>query len=94
VLVATSPYSVLGTHGRGSVVAFEVDGFDPETREGWSVVVRGRAEPVDPSSRGRLADAPPRPWADGVRALLLRIPWSDLSGRRLDESAGGPASPA
>lgn len=89
VLVATSPYSVLGTYGRGSPVAFETDGIDAGAHEGWSVVVRGRAEVVDPSERGQLGGAVPQPWADGVRAMLLRIPFSELSGRRLGRSGAG-----
>lgn len=84
VVVATSPYSVLGTYGRDSMVAFEVDGLDPENHEGWSVVVRGRAEALDPVElRGVAERGAPRVWADGARALTLRIPWTELSGRRV-----------
>jgi len=90
VVVRTTPYSVLGTYGRGSKVAFEVDAFDYERHEGWSVVARGRADEVTDSaelSRMRAAWAP-RPWADGTRPVHLRIPWAELSGRRI-----GPGTP-
>ena len=40
IIVRTSPYSVLGTHGRDAVVAFEVDHVDAERQGGWSVVAR------------------------------------------------------
>jgi uncharacterized protein len=84
VLVATSPYSVLGTYGSRTKVAFEVDAFDPDLEEGWSVVVRGRAEPLEPVGLRTVDDQPaPRPWADGTRTLSLRIPWTEVSGRRL-----------
>jgi nitroimidazol reductase NimA-like FMN-containing flavoprotein (pyridoxamine 5'-phosphate oxidase superfamily) len=85
LVVATSPYSALGTYGDGLVVAFEVDRFDYDSHTGWSVVVRGRAEAVkDPEEVQRLRHMwAPRPWADGSRNLLLRIPWTEVSGRSL-----------
>ena len=89
VVVATSAYSVLGTYGRGSMLAFEIDGFDLERKEGWSVVARGRGEALDPVGlREAKERALPRPWADGTRTLFLRIPWSELSGRRVGGLAG------
>jgi nitroimidazol reductase NimA-like FMN-containing flavoprotein (pyridoxamine 5'-phosphate oxidase superfamily) len=92
IFVATSPYSALGTYGAGNVVAFEVDHLDYDTHTGWSVVVRGRAQPVnDPAEVHRLRQAwAPRPWADGSRNLHLRIPWTELSGRSL---AGDVSTP-
>ena len=44
IVVRTSPYSLLGTHGRNTMVAFGVDGFDHELERGWSVQARGRME--------------------------------------------------
>ena len=85
VLVTTSPYSALGTYGPQQLVAFEVDWFDYEHHTGWSVAVQGRAEVVhDPAEVRRLRQVwAPRPWADGSRNLMLRIPWTELSGRSL-----------
>jgi uncharacterized protein len=85
VVVRTSPYSVLGTYGRDSMLAFELDQFDHERQRGWSVVARGRAHIVtDPEQLDRIhAVWEPRPWAAGVRKLYLRLPWTELSGRRL-----------
>jgi hypothetical protein len=92
VVVATSAYSVLGSYGRGSMLAFEIDAFDPERKEGWSVVARGRGEALDPVDLRDVRErALPRPWADGTRTLFLRIPWSELSGRRVGGVAGGSA---
>jgi nitroimidazol reductase NimA-like FMN-containing flavoprotein (pyridoxamine 5'-phosphate oxidase superfamily) len=87
ILVATSPYSALGTYGGQSLVAFEVDRFDYESHTGWSVVVRGRAEVVaDPEEVQRLRQLwGPRPWADGSRNLYVRIPWTEISGRSLGD---------
>lgn len=85
VIVATSPYSALGTYGTGAVVAFEVDHVDLHTRTAWSVVLRGRAAALDGRAAVRWRERAdiPRPWADGSRNLFLRIPWTELSGRRL-----------
>ena len=85
LVVNTAPYSLVGTHARGNVVAFEVDGIDHERQRGWSVLVRGRAESVsDPDELDHIRSAwAPRPWAAGTRTLTLRVPWTEISGRRL-----------
>lgn len=84
IVVCTSPYSVLGTYGRDSLLAFEVDHFDHPRHHGWSIVVRGRAAAVeDPEELSELVKVLPRPWAGGSRSLFLRIPLTEVSGRRL-----------
>jgi nitroimidazol reductase NimA-like FMN-containing flavoprotein (pyridoxamine 5'-phosphate oxidase superfamily) len=86
IVVATSPYSVLGTYAAGALVAFEVDEFDVGEGTGWSVVVRGRAAMVgSPDEVQGLAEALVHPWAGGSRNLFLRIPRTEVSGRRLGE---------
>ncbi|MGN0063242.1 MAG: pyridoxamine 5'-phosphate oxidase family protein [Nocardioides sp.] len=84
-LIRTTAYSLIGTYGRDTVVAFEVDKFDHEYQRGWSVVARGRAEIVDDARElAQIQNSwPPRPWATGQRNLVVRIPWTELSGRRL-----------
>jgi nitroimidazol reductase NimA-like FMN-containing flavoprotein (pyridoxamine 5'-phosphate oxidase superfamily) len=88
VVLRTSPYSVLGSHARGSILALEVDDFDYERQRGWSVVARGRAEAVtsaeDLNHIRSVWD--PNAWASGQRNLYLRIRWSELTGRRLGRS--------
>ena len=87
VLVRTTPYSLLGTYGRDAVVCFEADQFDYENQRGWSVSVRGRATFVEDIDE--LADLtshlPVRPWAAGWRSLIIRIPFTEVSGRRLGD---------
>jgi uncharacterized protein len=85
IVIRTSPYSLLGTHGRDTTLAFEIDGFDVEHERGWSVQARGRAEVVtDRAELDRLRLAAPRqPWAGGARVLVLRLRWSELTGRRV-----------
>jgi nitroimidazol reductase NimA-like FMN-containing flavoprotein (pyridoxamine 5'-phosphate oxidase superfamily) len=85
IVFRTSPYSLLGTYGRNAQLAFEVDHFDYPGHRGWSVVARGRGDTItNPQEIRHVTDQwPPRPWADGNRSLFFRLPWTDLSGRRL-----------
>ena len=85
IIMRTTPYSVLGTHGRGRMLAFEVDELNREYQRGWSVLARGRAEVVNDQAEllhiRQVWD--PRPWASGNRELYLRLPWTELTGRKL-----------
>jgi nitroimidazol reductase NimA-like FMN-containing flavoprotein (pyridoxamine 5'-phosphate oxidase superfamily) len=85
VVIRTSPYGVLGSHARGSVLALEVDNFDYELQRGWSVVARGRAEVVtDAEELSYIRSVwDPHAWASGQRNLYLRVRWSELTGRQL-----------
>ncbi len=85
IVIRTAPYSLLGTYGPGSLVAFEVDWIDYERHLGWSVLARGTAHAItDPAEVLHIYDTwPPRPWADGPRSLFIRLPWVELSGVRL-----------
>nr|WP_281385938.1 pyridoxamine 5'-phosphate oxidase family protein [Nocardioides luti] len=93
IIVRTSPYSLLGTYGRDSTLAFEIDQFDHEYHRGWSVVARGRAEFVtDPAELEHIrAVWQPHPWAAGARGMHLRLAWDELTGRRLG-AAGNPVA--
>jgi len=66
-------------------VAFEVDGWDPQTRVGWSVVLKGIAEEVssgiDPFSAA-LRERPVFPLAPGSRERWIAIYPAEISGRR------------
>jgi uncharacterized protein len=85
IVVRTSAYSVLGTNGRGAMLAFEVDHIDHDRHIGWSVVARGRGwAEADPEEVARInARWQPRPWASGNRNVYLRIRWGSLTGRSL-----------
>jgi nitroimidazol reductase NimA-like FMN-containing flavoprotein (pyridoxamine 5'-phosphate oxidase superfamily) len=93
VVFRTSPYSVLGTYGRGAQLAFEIDHIDYDRHQGWSVVVRGRGDVVADLDEQQLIEAewPPRPWAEGVRTMMFRIPFEEVSGRRLGSRGAAEA---
>ncbi|MGW3565929.1 pyridoxamine 5'-phosphate oxidase family protein [Streptomyces sp. NPDC000941] len=69
----------------GSEVAFEVDHIDEALREGWSVLVVGRARRVtDLKAVQHLAGrAYGKPWPGGSRDLWLRIDPTRVTGRRI-----------
>ena len=79
----TSPHTSLGQHARNAPVAFEVDEIDDFTQSGWSVLVRGTAEYIDPDDLPAAADHRPTPWPQGVRTLHVRIRPQSITGRRL-----------
>jgi nitroimidazol reductase NimA-like FMN-containing flavoprotein (pyridoxamine 5'-phosphate oxidase superfamily) len=84
VVFRTSSYTGLGSIGWGVNVAFLVHHVDVETEEGWSVLIKGHADVVDnPAEQDRLRSLgrEPRPWADGVRRMYVRIPWREITGR-------------
>lgn len=69
-------------------VAFEIDGFDPAGRSGWSVVVEGVAtdisDMVDTGS-ALLRSLELRPWAAGEKAHWIAIQPESITGRRVLE---------
>ena len=84
IVFRTESQSVISDHAGGSRIAFEVDDVDPAWREGWSVLVQGRADRVtDVEELHRLRELPLRPWAPGSHPLYVRITPEDISGRRI-----------
>jgi nitroimidazol reductase NimA-like FMN-containing flavoprotein (pyridoxamine 5'-phosphate oxidase superfamily) len=85
VVFRTTPYSVLGTYGWTGEVAFEVDQIDPQSHQGWSVLAIGHAEMVEDSGEIEKIQLShePHPWAEGVRALYIRVRWRVITGRRI-----------
>lgn len=93
IIMRTTPDSIFGRQARGARVAFEVDHFNYAYHRGCSVVARGETEVVeDPAEVVRIHSVwGPRPWARGDRPLLVRLRWTELSGRQLG-SGWGPMS--
>ncbi len=85
IIIRTRLTSVISTEARshdGVVVAYEADSIDPQAREGWSVVVTGRAYTLrDPAQLSRYEQLL-QPWvnhADTVIAIEPEI----ISGLRI-----------
>lgn len=83
--VRTTANSELAIYAPGTEIAFEIDQLDSERRRGWSVVAHGVCERAEsPSSGSWHRDGPaPEPWVGGVRPVFLRLPWRELTGRRV-----------
>lgn len=85
IVFRTTPYSELGTYGRDAEVAFEVDEIDPAHHVGSSTMVRGRSVPVEDADE--LTDikttTDPTPWPKGRRDVYLKVPITQISGRRI-----------
>lgn len=93
--VRTGPGTLLDRCAEGIEVVLEVDQVDPFRGVGWSVVARGAAlrEDAGPlTSAGRPAPGPP-PWVRRTEDVWFRVPWHELTGRRLGPTTTtGPAA--
>ncbi|WP_370327305.1 pyridoxamine 5'-phosphate oxidase family protein [Euzebya sp.] len=77
-------YGTLLDAVQGAHVVFEIDGVDPLSHTGWSVIVTGVAEEVwQPDQLDVVRDLPLRPWAPGERDHYVRIAPSAITGRRI-----------
>jgi len=82
----------------GNRVAFEVDGYDPESASAWSVVVKGTAQDV--KGLYNVLDAFELrlfPWHSAPKPFFIRIEPESLSGRRFDVTtvaSDGPTGPS
>lgn len=91
--------SIMFQTGRGSklhallhehMAVFEIDGIDPITRTGWSVLVSGAAEPiVHGPELARVSRRGPVSWVGGEgEAMWMRIRIGTVSGRRICGAIG------
>jgi nitroimidazol reductase NimA-like FMN-containing flavoprotein (pyridoxamine 5'-phosphate oxidase superfamily) len=79
----TSPDSVLAELADGcDDVAFEIDYPDRLMQHGWSVLAKGSTKAVSPSDVD-LSPRAPRPWAAGVRDILIELTPDQITGRRI-----------
>lgn len=70
-------------------VAFEVDGYDLDAVEAWSVVLKGRAVEVwDVDEAIEIMHLPLAPWVRGSKPHLLRLAPETITGRRFRVSGG------
>ena len=83
VVFRTDRGSKLSAADRRDHVAFEADDYDPRTRTGWSVLVKGRAEVIHEDSEiRRLSYLGLYPWVTAVdRPFWIRIRPTSVTGR-------------
>jgi nitroimidazol reductase NimA-like FMN-containing flavoprotein (pyridoxamine 5'-phosphate oxidase superfamily) len=83
IIFRTSPYGVLSELVRPTDVALEIDELDQQSRQGWSVVVQGRAQGVaEPDQLVRMwTVGGVVPWASGIRNVFIQIIPRRITGR-------------
>jgi nitroimidazol reductase NimA-like FMN-containing flavoprotein (pyridoxamine 5'-phosphate oxidase superfamily) len=76
--------SKLAAAENGTVVAFEVDEFEPALRVGWSVVATGIATTItDPVDLEHVTSLGIGTWVDSSDAHYVRVRPEFMSGRRI-----------
>jgi len=85
ILFRTAADTKLHQAAHGSVVAFEVDGFDKKRHLSWSVMVQGIAsEIVDPVEIRRARRIQLKRWGLGkTQDRFVRIDLTQVSGRQV-----------
>jgi nitroimidazol reductase NimA-like FMN-containing flavoprotein (pyridoxamine 5'-phosphate oxidase superfamily) len=84
----TATWIAIRTRAGGSIsrapmkVAFEIDGVDHVRKQGWSVVVRGMLEAVDPDAADFGAHFDSEPWLQERDAWFVIEPFA-ISGREV-----------
>lgn len=83
IVFRTAEGSKLASLAINSAVAFEVDGYEPETNEAWSVVVHGAARLVEHTpDEDDLEHLPLFPWNTAPKNRLVKVDAIEVSGRR------------
>jgi uncharacterized protein len=96
VVFRTAEGTKLAASVLGRAVAFEIDGYDPEHGDAWSVVIKGQASEIEHMQDVFDAlDLPLFPWHAAPKHRFVRIEPFDISGRRFhvtDQSADRQAT--
>jgi nitroimidazol reductase NimA-like FMN-containing flavoprotein (pyridoxamine 5'-phosphate oxidase superfamily) len=84
ILFRTDPGTKLAGLAMRPSVCYQVDGYDPESRTGWSVLVKGRATQLHSvAERRRATTLPLDYWTSGTKPHWIRIQPSEVTGRRI-----------
>jgi nitroimidazol reductase NimA-like FMN-containing flavoprotein (pyridoxamine 5'-phosphate oxidase superfamily) len=77
-----SKFTALVLSGHAS---FEIDGVEPESETGWSVIVQGPIEEItSPTEIARFEGSSLHPWAPGDKPHWIRIRATVATGRRIE----------
>lgn len=84
IVFRTDPGSKLRGLVNSPMVCFEVDGTDARHRDGWSVLVKGRAVGLTTvADLAQVKDVAVDPWAGGAKSHWIRIEPIEVTGRRI-----------
>jgi nitroimidazol reductase NimA-like FMN-containing flavoprotein (pyridoxamine 5'-phosphate oxidase superfamily) len=83
IVFRTAGGTKLWETARESAAAFEIDGYDADTQEAWSVMARGTTSLIDSEVEQAAADALGlEPWEPGDKFHYVRLSPQVLTGRR------------
>ena len=87
VVFRTAPDTLLAALANAPA-SFETDHLDEASREGWSILVQGRAHRVAGEREVRSLEHGTRlePWAAGARDVWVRVTPARISGRRIQQA--------
>lgn len=83
VLIRTGYGSKLAAAAHSQVMTFAVGSTDLARRTGWSVTVSGQARVIEDDLEVGVGPARLSPWAPGQKELVIAVPISEVSGRRV-----------
>jgi len=84
IVFSTGEGDKLDAVRKGRVITFEVDAVELAVQAGWSVLVMGRAEVItDPAQVHRIEQLHLAPWVCLPDRVFVRIPATEVTGRRL-----------
>lgn len=83
ILALTTSEAIMAAAKRQPALTFQGDDFEPSVRTGWTVLVSGPAEEVEPGDEADRVRALVRPWRRNGPFRVLRIHIVEVSGRRL-----------
>lgn len=89
VVVRTGFGVLLEAVRAGHRLTFQVDDLEHALRGGWTVLITGTAEVVEPGHEAERLSELVRPWAPGPRPVVVRLRADETSGRRLLPHVGG-----
>lgn len=82
VVVRSANGSKLAAAQERSVVAFEIDGYDPFGHTGWSVLVQGVTRVLEGDDRDWAERLPLAPWAIPDASSFIALDTDVVQGRR------------
>jgi nitroimidazol reductase NimA-like FMN-containing flavoprotein (pyridoxamine 5'-phosphate oxidase superfamily) len=85
IAIRTRPGNVIDR--ATTLAAFEIDGIDPVHEQGWSVLVRGTLQHVDPDAADFRSRFDSHPWLATERDAWLVVEPYAIDGRRLHPAA-------
>ncbi len=89
VVFPTLAGTALASGSMGTIVALQVDTFDPVDEMGYSVLVRGFADAVTDPDRSATARERLHPtWVADARSQLIQVAPTLVSGQRFGPSGG------